>query len=120
MGDELATGTESEPIATDAIFHLLADSRRRKLLACLQRHGEPLPVADVAEEVAVRDRERDIREVSAEEIKRIYMSLYHTHIPKLEDHDIAVYDQARDIVTLTENASALAPYLESTGENAPE
>lgn len=112
MGEELATGEDEEAVPKDAIFHLLAHPRRRELLAYLQRHDEPLPVADVAEAIAIHEQDKDIQEIPAEEVKRIYMSLYHNHIPKLEDHDITVYNQAKDMVALAENATALAPYLE--------
>ncbi len=66
----------------DDFFEILASPRRRYILHCLRTHDSPLALADVADEVAVYENESNITDISAEEIKRVYISLYHTHIPK--------------------------------------
>lgn len=99
MGDERETdtqesGTLAESESIDAILHLLAHSRRRDLLTCLQQHDDPLPLADVADELAVGEHGTDLELIPAEEVKRIYMTLYHTHIPKLVSHGVVQYNQS--------------------------
>lgn len=90
---------------------ILADRRRRCALRCLKQFEVPLALADLAEEVAVREHGTPITEISAEEVKRIYMSLYHDHIPALEEARVVHYDQNRDIVALSENSKQLAQHV---------
>lgn len=96
----------------DVLFGMLANHRRRCALHCLERFEGALALADLAEEVAVRENETPISEISPEEVKRIYMSLYHTHIPKMEEANVVHYSQETDIVALSENSEQLGPYLQ--------
>jgi len=57
---------------------------------------------DLADEVAVWAADRSIDEIPAEEVKEVYMSLYHSHVPKLEEADLVTYDQEGDLVSITE------------------
>ena len=82
----------------DDVLKVLADSRRRHALCCLQRHGE-LSLPDLAEEVTVREDDAPLPEVSAERVSEVYFSLYHTHVPKLEEVGFVRYNQQRDLVT---------------------
>jgi hypothetical protein len=100
---------------TPAIFEILAHQRRRYALYELQHHERPLALADLADEVAVRENETALAAVPAVEVKRIYMTLYHTHIPKLADADLVRYNQERDMVTLTNSANHREQY-QSTPE----
>ncbi len=91
----------------DDFFEILASPRRRYILHCLRTHDSPLALADVADEVAVYENESNITDISAEEIKRVYISLYHTHIPKLAERGLVTYSQERDLVTLSETGKQL-------------
>lgn len=95
-----------------SIFDVFAHHRRRYVLRELQRHANPMELADLADEVAVRENETPITDVPADEVKRIYMSLYHTHIPKLEAADLVRYDQERDAVALADQAERVDQYQE--------
>lgn len=97
----------------DAVFEALADERRRYALHCLKEHETPLALADLAEEVAVQENSSPITEVTAEDVKRTYMSLYHTHIPKLEDAGIVRYNQDADGVVLSDDSDRLEQYTNS-------
>lgn len=59
-----------------------------------------MALADLADEVAARENGTPITQTSAEEVKRIYISLYHTHVPKLEAADVVRYSQDQDMVAL--------------------
>lgn len=72
-----------------------------------------MPLADMADEIAVWENETDITDISAEEVKLVYISLYHTHIPKLADADVVEYSQEQDAVRLSENAAPLQPHLDA-------
>lgn len=93
-------------------FQLLSHSIRLGLLECLNDYDETLALADAAEEIACAVEDKPIQDIEAEFVKRIYMSLYHSHIPRLEGHDIVRYDQERDLVALTDRGHQLTEYLD--------
>ncbi len=86
------------PEAVDAAFRLLADRRRRLLIEVVRAHDEALTLPDVAEEVAQRETGRSIVDLSPEQVKEVYISLYHDHLPRLVDAGLLEYEQERDLV----------------------
>lgn len=116
--DGSATPTDpwaAEPtdgLSTDTAFELLAHHRRRRLLRCLREYDTPITLADLADEVAIREHDASLADIPAETVKRVYLSLYHRHVPKLEDAGIVTYSQQRDAVAVTDRAAELLPYLD--------
>ena len=110
MPDESSTPTSE--LSIGALFDALADERRRYVLFALKEHERPVALADLADEVAVEENDRTITEIPAEEVKRVYMSLWHSHIPKLVDAGLVEYNQDRGTVTLAEKAEQLEPRIE--------
>lgn len=103
MIDPRKSGTDS----LDILFEVLSDKRRRSTLSCLKKYDTPLALADLAEAVAIQEYGAPITEVVSEDVKQIYISLYHAHIPKLDDVNIIQYDQETDVVTLNESSEQL-------------
>lgn len=94
------------PLALDALCDLLANFRRRRALLTLLSH-EALSLPDLADEVAVAEFDETLPEIDADDVLQIYLSLYHTHVPKLADADLVCYDQSDDYLTLTETGRAV-------------
>ncbi|TYL39605.1 hypothetical protein CV102_04760 [Natronococcus pandeyae] len=92
------------------IFGAFAHHRRRYALRGLRMHENPMSVADLADEVAIRENESPVTEIPAEEVKRVSLSLYHTHIPKLAAANLVQYDRERDSVALTERVEEIEQY----------
>ncbi len=90
-----------DPPDEDTLLELLSNGRRRYALRCLSEHVT-MTLADVAEEVAVWERDTTIDNISPEEVKEIYTALYHVHVPKMESANVVTYDQDNDLVGLTE------------------
>lgn len=94
---------------------LLAAPRRRYLLYYLCRHGEDarvsLPV--IADRVTEWETGAPAEERLDERL-RVYMSLYHDHVPPLADGGLVGYDQEADAVELATDADALRAYLRRT------
>ena len=82
----------------DDVFSLLADRRRRLLLSVMRSYGEAVTLPDAAEEVAARETGHTVRNISAERVTEVYLSLYHDHLPRLVDAGLLEYDQERDLV----------------------
>lgn len=95
----------------DVIYDVLSERRRRDVLRCLKEYDETMTLPDVADEVAVRELGERITDISAETVMEVYLSLYHTHVPKLTAAGIVEYDQERDIV-IAKNLAPVEPYLE--------
>jgi len=94
-------------LSTDTVFEVLAEQRRRFLLESLAEHGYSLTLADLADEVASREYDAHITEISEDDVLEVYLSLYHQHVPKLAAADVVAYDQDRDLVARASNASVV-------------
>ncbi|PSP76174.1 hypothetical protein BRC81_13565 [Halobacteriales archaeon QS_1_68_20] len=94
---------DGDQLSLDTVFDLLSHSRRRHALAVLGNYDEPMTLADLADEVAVRQHEASLDEISAEEVADIYFRLYHKDVPKLTAADVVAYDQERDLVAADDN-----------------
>jgi len=101
-------------ISKDDAFHILQNSRRRAVLRYLAAHDEEdrFVMRDLAEEVAAWEHDTTVQQLVSDERQRVYIALYQSHLPKLDDHDIIEYNQSRGVVEPTELVDALAPYLD--------
>lgn len=80
--------------ALDAALSALADPRRRTTMAVLRTAGRPLAEAEVAERVAVRERDPESGDVVG-----LMADLRHVHLPSLARSGLADYDaEARRVV----------------------
>ncbi|QSW98323.1 DUF7344 domain-containing protein [Haloterrigena alkaliphila] len=111
-------GPQQSHESVSTVFEMLSHRRRRYALECLREYENPLPLADLADEVAVREHDAPITEIPPEEVRRIYLTLYHTHVPKLAAAEYVDYSQERDTVTLrehSERSEQLRAHLEASG-----
>ncbi len=100
-----------DSLSLDTVFDLLSHSRRRHALAVLARYEEPLTLADLADEVAVRQHGTSLEEISADAVANIYFRLYHKDVPKLTAADVVAYDQERDLVAAADNLDQCLEHL---------
>nr|WP_253513709.1 hypothetical protein [Halorussus vallis]USZ75127.1 hypothetical protein NGM07_17040 [Halorussus vallis] len=92
----------------NTLFEVLSHERRRYALYCLETYATPMTLADLADEVARLEHDAEtLSEVPAESVKRVYLDLYHSHIPKMEDASLLEYTQEYDAVQLRYDLSAL-------------
>jgi hypothetical protein len=117
--DEMqSTPADSDPatatsISKDDAFHLLQNARRRAVLRYLADHDdERFRMRDLAEEVAAWEHDTTVRQLTSDERQRVYIALYQSHLPKLDEHGIIAYNQSRGVVERTELTRVLEPYLE--------
>jgi len=109
--EEQATASERHQLSLDTIFDALKNARRRRALTYLDAADGPIPIGELAERIAADENDKTTDEISYAERKRVYVALYQSHLPKLDDMDIVSYDKPRGVVTLRENATQLRPYL---------
>lgn len=104
------------PVALDTLLELLANDRRRCALRTLLVYEE-LTLPDLADEVSVEQEQQALSDIDPKTVLQTYLSLYHTHVPRLTDAGLAVYDQEHDLVAATELGLALADQIQDLCEN---
>lgn len=109
---EQSSKTSSEPeLSQDEVFHLLQTPRRRYVLQYLKEHEGPVEMRDVAEQVAAWENNTTVAALSSDERQRVYIPLYQSHLPKLDEEGVVDYDQDRGTVARTELANQFDQYL---------
>lgn len=107
-----SAGTPAVDSALDALSH----RRRRRLLAVLRDDDHWMAVADVVKALALDEGAATIEDVPDEEIAWIYASLFHTHLPKLEDDGAVERNRERNTVALTPRGERLRSSVECIRE----
>lgn len=97
----------------DRLFRTLSDYRRRHVLTYLSRNGDWTPLSTVAEYIVTRELGLS-PELVPEEWKRLYLTLFHTHVPILVELGYVRYDRERDCVRGTPAIDRVDPFLELT------
>lgn len=82
----------------DAVYRALASERRRHVLSVLENVSLPIAVTDLARAVAIREAADTSALVTEESITQVHISLYHNHLPMLEDVDLIGYDNETETV----------------------
>jgi len=112
--EELDASEEDRPseLSTKTIFRVLTEARRRYVMHHLKQVGEAIAVGDLAEQVTAWENDKPLGEITSQERKRVYVSLYQSHLPTMAEEGIVEYDQDRGEVELTPAAAAVDVYME--------
>ncbi len=114
--DEIRSVTEegdTDRLSKDVIFELLKNRRRRQVLAYLLENEATVTLGELAERIAAWENDTEVAALSSDQRKRVYVALYQTHLPKMDDAGIVDYDQDRGLITLADNADLLLMYLDT-------
>jgi len=109
---------EHETLTQDVVFDLLSNQRRRYVLYYLKEIDDSIQLQDLADQVSAWENEMPIDELSYQQRKRVYVSLYQTHIPKLEEAGLIEYDSDTGMVSITTRHDELGGFL-PTEESSP-
>lgn len=104
----MSSGEES--LTQDVVFDVLSSARRRYVLHLLKTEG-PMELTELAEHVAAQENDTTVEDLTKQQRKRVYVSLYQTHVPKLEDAGLVEYDQETSYVELRARAADIDRYL---------
>ena len=107
MFDPESRASDADALDRSTVHDLLSSERRRHVLDCLDDHGS-LTLPDLADEVAAREHDEPFQYVPEDAVLTIYLSLYHTHVPKLEAAAVVSYDQDSDVIALADDATVSA------------
>jgi len=109
----VADSDEKQRLSKDVIFELLKNRRRREVLAYLLEAEETVTLGELAEQIAAWENDTEVSALSSDQRKRVYVALYQTHLPKMDDAGIVEYDQDRGLISLADNADLLMMYLDT-------
>ncbi|RKD97347.1 DUF7344 domain-containing protein [Halopiger aswanensis] len=116
LPDEIASSVgddDDESLSKDVIFELLKNRRRREVLTYLLEADDTVTLGELAEQIAAWENDTDVNALSSDQRKRVYVALYQTHLPKMDDAGIVEYDQDRGLISLSDNADLLMMYLDT-------
>ena len=94
------------------VYHVLSSARRRETLAELWGQPEPVSLRELSEAIAATESgshpaPRALRE-------SVYNALHQTHLPKMDDLGLVVYDPDRKMVSVRPEAKHLVRYMDVT------
>ncbi|WP_435073959.1 DUF7344 domain-containing protein [Halorubrum sp. HHNYT27] len=108
---------ESPPLALldlDHVYEALGHPRRRYLCYTLLEDTE-WTLRELSTKIAMWENDVPERAVTGRQRDRVYVSLYHAHVPKLVDEGIVDFDEASMTITAAENAEQVLAALEGMG-----
>lgn len=106
VADIAASGEGAVDI--DEIFAALSNPRRRFVIACLDANSRPLPMAELAVELASRECDTPRIGLSDEQVRSRTIVLHHMHVPKLASLGIVDHDGETDTVALVDQYEGIS------------
>ena len=105
---EQVAGTRDGDAAAffDDLFDALSHRRRRTVLTLLRSHGE-MGVTSLADHIVADERAELAEAARDDEVTRVKVSLFHQHLPKLDDVGLVDFDSAARHVSLTDSGERL-------------
>ncbi|AGB39102.1 DUF7344 domain-containing protein [Natronococcus occultus] len=94
------------------LFDVFSNARRRHAVRYLKRRGGTCDLAPLVEQVAAWENGIGTDDVTRTQRRRVYISLYQTHLPMLEDHGIVDWNPDTHTIELLPNADVFEPYLD--------
>lgn len=87
---------DTEQITVDELFQALGNRRRRRVIHALE--GGTRDLGALARAIAAVENDITTGEVNAQQRKRVYISLYQSHLEKLDEWNVVEWDaQAQTI-----------------------
>ncbi len=103
----------------DVVFGLLSNERRRHVLNCLDGGTKATSLSDLAKFIASIENDKPVDAVSSNIRKRVYVSLYQCHLPKMDDANAIEYNQSKGTVEHRPEADQLFAYLSVDSVGTP-
>lgn len=98
----------------DHVFEALAHPRRRYLLYAIDEATE-WSLWEIAAKVTAWEQDVPIETLNDDEVERVYVSLYHNHVPKLVEDGIVEFVEANETIRPAANAEQVLVVLQNAG-----
>jgi hypothetical protein len=112
LGADSGPSLPTVDLDADTVYRLLTNERRRMVIRALASADavDGVPIGTLASRLAAEENDVAIGEVTSQQRKRVYVSLYQTHLPTLLDADAVGGDT--NTPRATDTTRALAEYIE--------
>jgi len=118
-GSAEADATDEKCLSKDVIFEVLKNRRRRDVLEYLQSTDGEARLAELAERIAAWENDIEVAALNSTQRKRVYVALYQTHLPKMDDAGVIEFDGDRKTVEVGENLGQITRYLPPRADEEP-
>lgn len=112
-------GASEESLPLDLAFEILKNERRRMVLEELSAADGKLTLSDLSETIAARENDKTVTEISSAERKRVYVSLYQSHLPKMDKAGVLNFNKDRGVIEAGPHVDLLETYLGSPTAEGP-
>lgn len=102
---------QTDGLSPDDAFEILSNGRRRAVIHYLHEQDGEAHLSDIADHIASWEYGVDRDEINSNQRRRVYISLYQTHLPKLAEYGVVEYDDDEKTVTLTRRVAAVDRFL---------
>jgi len=89
------------------------------VLMLLRDAERPVDLTTLTEQIAARETSHSVDELPSQARKRVYVSLYQTHLPRLADAGLVDYDPDAGTTRRTKEATAVDSYLTADTRRRP-
>jgi predicted transcriptional regulator len=115
-GDVTARARAIDPavLKLDYVFSALAHPRRRYLVYTLAADDE-WTLTELATKLVAWEADIDEAAVSQQARDRMYISLYHVHVPKLVDEGVITFDRDTETIARSTHAEQVLAALAGAG-----
>lgn len=96
------------------VYTALGHPRRRYLCYTLLEDAE-WSLTDLATKIAAWENDISEQAVTENQRERVYVSLYHAHVPKLIDESVITFDELTETISASEHAEQVLTALEGMG-----
>jgi hypothetical protein len=100
-------------------FELLADERRLYAILRLREAESRMTVHRLATEIAAYERDTCPDDISEEAVTRVYLSLLHTHLPRLHQMKVIEYHRATEYLVFSNNSPAVETIIDAVSDEYP-
>jgi len=101
------------------LFTVLKNSRRRHVLQFLLEEERRVSLAELAVHIAAEENDVSPGSVTSAQRKRVYVSLYQSHLPLLDEVGAVEYNDARKYAHPVEHIEAFRPYIQPATTTTP-
>jgi hypothetical protein len=109
-------GGNSKDIAAEAMFEILSNNRRRRVLSHLRNNGKTSDIRALSKHLAALENNVSPNEVTSKQRMRTYTALRQSHLPKMDRTGVVNFDENSGNVTLS-SACELEKYLDENVED---
>lgn len=111
-----SSGDPRDVLELDEVFTALGHPRRRYLLYTLVNEQDEEELSDIATKIVAWEMDKPLTEVRDDERRRVHVSLYHSHVPKLADLGVLEYkEKEEEILVQARNAEQVQAVLNGAG-----